>query len=70
MGQTIEVRGGIDFENGGLLGVKSHVASSFGLKCFLVQEAFLHASGGEFNEYQADGAENPVGKQACFVSCS
>jgi hypothetical protein len=29
-----------------LFGVKSHWASSFGLKCFLVQEAFYHASGG------------------------
>jgi hypothetical protein len=29
-----------------LFGVKSHWASSFGLKCFLVPEAFYHASGG------------------------
>jgi len=29
-----------------LFGVKSHMASSFGLKCLLIQEAFYHASGG------------------------
>jgi hypothetical protein len=29
-----------------LFGVKPHVASFFGLRCFLLQEAFYHASGG------------------------
>ena len=29
-----------------LFGVKFHMASSFGLKCFLDLEAFYHASGG------------------------
>jgi hypothetical protein len=29
-----------------LFGVEFHRASSFGLKCFLDQEAFYHASGG------------------------
>ena len=32
-----------------LLGVKIHMASSFGLECFLDQEAFYHASGGGLN---------------------
>jgi len=40
-----------------LVGVESHMASSFGVKCFSPKKAFYHASGGGLNEYQINTAD-------------